>query len=1146
LNSQSPDLLQYLMRRPIKVLDMACGDGRLGQILKLQWPDATVFGMDTQSPALELARNGLDQVWARPSVLDDAFFQAAGIQPGAFDTLLLVDVLPRLQNPWGFLKWITRFLAPEAQVLVRTANVRNLALLQELERGQWSYADSGLLAAEHLRFYTPQSVERLLTETGYQVLQCVPVRDRRLAQVPISPGAMQVQVGNISIGGLLPETLSQWAASEVVLTALRHGAACVDSGLGVPVVQADTQQVAVSVLSTPRVEDVWRIQQSLRPMERQWMEECPLAVRFHVILRLTIRNVLLAQKSMDSLLRQIHPATRVTVLREYADYSVLWPKMPDYWTVIEDKAWAALRNAVITQDEWVVFVDAGDRLTEDALYRLAVSIEAHPQWRMAYSDEETMSDGDWPATPHCKPDLWVDTLRSIPYVGGCLTLRGDFWHALGGISEDHAGVEDYDLVLRAVERVIDAPQSTIGHVARVLYQRSPHSGDGDLDAGVIVENGRNALVAHLERCGEAAEVEHGPFPATYRCLYELSTEPLVSIFIPTRNQLPYLAACVESIIDKTEWPLYEIIIIDNDSDEVATVRYLEGVEQAQAQLEERIRVFRYPGEFNYSAMHNAAVLAEARGDVLLFLNNDTAVLQPQWLRNMLRHAVRPQVGAVGAKLLFPDGRVQHAGVVLGLGGRAADHVFMGEAKDARGYYGRLVTTQNYEAVTAACLMVRKNAFQSVGGFDENLPNQFNDVDFCLKLSALGLRQVWTPDVILLHHGSATQKALLAGQSAEVTQDAQLRMDKASARIYQHWPENMAHDRAYNANLSRAGRGFELENRISCLWQADWHPRKRAITHAVNREGTGEYRIIAPGRALAQGGRLQVDETMTLLRPPEMLEIAPDVVVFQLQLEHHQLQYLKEWETFSRDTLRVFEVDDLIVHVPMKNAHRQHLHKDLTGRLREAAKHFQRMTVTTEPLVAAYKGMCSDIRVVPNYVERARWGQHRTRPNREGRPRVGWAGGVSHQGDLEIIADVVKATYKEIEWVFMGMCPDAMRPYVTFVPPVPLDQYPQKLVSLGLELGVAPLEIHPFNEAKSHLRILEYGILAIPIVCTDIFPYQGFPVKRVKNRFMDWRNAIMEAVVDRDALQVAGEQLRAHVETHWMLEDHLDVWESAWT
>ncbi|MBU2766769.1 glycosyltransferase family 4 protein [Acidithiobacillus ferrivorans] len=184
-------------------------------------------------------------------------------------------------------------------------------------------------------------------------------------------------------------------------------------------------------------------------------------------------------------------------------------------------------------------------------------------------------------------------------------------------------------------------------------------------------------------------------------------------------------------------------------------------------------------------------------------------------------------------------------------------------------------------------------------------------------------------------------------------------------------------------------------------------------------------------------------------------------------------------------------------------------------------------------------MCPDIRVVPNYVERARWGQHRTRPNREGRPRVGWAGGVSHQGDLEIIADVVKATYKEIEWVFMGMCPDAMRPYVTFVPPVPLDQYPQKLVSLGLELGVAPLEIHPFNEAKSHLRILEYGILAIPIVCTDIFPYQGFPVKRVKNRFMDWRNAIMEAVADRDALQVAGEQLRA-------LEDHLDVWESAWT
>jgi glycosyltransferase involved in cell wall biosynthesis len=330
------------------------------------------------------------------------------------------------------------------------------------------------------------------------------------------------------------------------------------------------------------------------------------------------------------------------------------------------------------------------------------------------------------------------------------------------------------------------------------------------------------------------------------------------------------------------------------------------------------------------------------------------------------------------------------------------------------------------------------------------------------------------------------------------------------------------------------------------WQDEWRPRKRVFAHPINREGTGEYRIIAPARALSRDGRLHTMETMQLLTPPEMLQSAPDSVIFQLQMEDHQAAIIKQWMDYRPETLRVFEVDDLVIHLPMKNAHRPYIHKDIVKRLRNTARTMDRMLVTTEYLADRYKDWNPDVRVIPNFVERARWGGLSTQIVPGARPRVGWVGGVSHQGDLEIIQDVVKATYQDIDWVIMGMCPEAMRPYVTFVPPVPFDQYPAKVASLGLELAVAPLEVHPFNLGKSHLRILEMGILGIPVLATDILPYQGFPIWLVKNRYNDWLCALRDLMAERTALRTAGETLKAHIERLWILEDHLDVWESAWT
>ena len=210
-------------------------------------------------------------------------------------------------------------------------------------------------------------------------------------------------------------------------------------------------------------------------------------------------------------------------------------------------------------------------------------------------------------------------------------------------------------------------------------------------------------------------------------------------------------------------------------------------------------------------------------------------------------------------------------------------------------------------------------------------------------------------------------------------------------------------------------------------------------------------------------------------------------------------------------------------------------------------HDVRFVVSTEYLAEQYRGYLDDIVVVKNYVERARWGELTPKRRRGARARVGWAGSVTHDGDLAVIFDVVKATAKEVDWVFFGMCPDAIRPYVAeYYAGVTLDAYPKGLASLDLDLAVAPLEDVPFNHGKSHLRLLEYGVLGYPVVCTDITPYRGdYPVTRVANRFKDWVEAIRGHVADRDELARRGDVLRAYIQANWMLEDHLDAWQKAW-
>ena len=814
------------------------------------------------------------------------------------------------------------------------------------------------------------------------------------------------------------------------------------------------------------------------------------------------------------------------------------------WHLAPERPVEELSHQLAASDaHWVALIDAGDQLAPRALVVVADAFIRHSEWQALYTDEARIDPQGVLSGPHFKPDCNVEMMRALPYVGGLMAVRREVFAAMGGFDARWDGTEEFDLALRLVEHV---GADGFGHVADIIYHRLTISGRTNRPTEAICADMPKIVQAHLDRLGIAGSVEQGVPAHTCRVRYRHDgPDPLVSIIVPTKNQAAMVKRCVESVLRLTEYGNYEIILVDNGSDEADACAYLQAVEDKFAELGSRLRVLRHPGPFNFSAINNRAVREAAQGSYLCLLNNDTAPLDGAWLGEMMALARRPDVGAVGAKLTYPDGRIQHAGVILGVGwGSPADHPYIGDPGDSIGYWGRLLVAQEFSAVTAACLVTRRAVWDAIGGFDESdFAVAYNDVDYCLRVREAGYRTVWTPYARLLHEASVSQRANV---EAKTVGERNARFARERMAMYRKWLPRLAFDPAYNRNLSSHGFGFAIETEGAPTWDPEFRPRRRVLVYPADREGCGEYRIIAPSRALAKSGTVHTYETMRLFTPPELERISPDSIVFQRQLELAQIDVIE----LVKDTckaFRVFELDDLITNLPPKSAHRPQIAPDIAQRIKRALRACNRLVVSTEVMARQYRRLCDETLVVPNRLEKARWLGFEPKRRLDGKPRVGWAGAIGHAGDLDIIAPAVQATAKEVDWVFLGMCPDALKPFVAeFHPWVQLFDYGAKLASLDLDLAVAPLEHHPFNEAKSNLRLLEYGILGYPVLCTDIVPYQGdLPVRRIGNRHRDWVRAIREMAADRDACRRAGRALRQMVLRDWMLEDHLDEWKRAW-
>lgn len=436
--------------------------------------------------------------------------------------------------------------------------------------------------------------------------------------------------------------------------------------------------------------------------------------------------------------------------------------------------------------DFIALLDHDDVLTPDALLSAAVVIDRVPDADLIYSDEDKLTENGRIAHPFYKPDFSPELLDSFNYITHFTVIRRSLFEDVGRFRLGFDGSQDYDLILRASERA-----RRVEHIPRVLYHWRMVPGSTAAHIAAKGDPWREASFRALrnavQRRGEDAVVEPGRAPDTYRIKYAVDPEARVTIIIPTKDNVELLRQCVGSIQERTAHRAFEILVISNNTERPEALSYLEqGAERGD------FRYVRKDGPFNYSALNNLAV-RHAESPYVLFLNDDTEVIEPDWLTAMLEHAQRPPIGVVGARLLFEDRTVQHAGLIVGCGG-VADHAFRGAPEHSPGYFNNLRTVRNCSAVTGACMLVRKDVYEEVGGMDEALACAFNDVDFCLRVRRAGYRNVFTPYAELFHFESKSR--------GYIDSDEKMRQHNEEADyIRRVWGESIFHDPCYNPNLS---------------------------------------------------------------------------------------------------------------------------------------------------------------------------------------------------------------------------------------------------------------------------------------------------------------------------------------------------------
>jgi GT2 family glycosyltransferase len=445
--------------------------------------------------------------------------------------------------------------------------------------------------------------------------------------------------------------------------------------------------------------------------------------------------------------------------------------------------------------DFTLLVKDGDELTKDALFQFAKSINLKENTDLIYSDEDTIDENNHLSLPIFKPDWCPDNLLSRFYLGNVICYKTSLLKSIDGWKEGYDDNEEFDLALRFTEQT-----DSIIHVPTVTYHNriSATNNVSNVNPSIFT-SGKKTINDAITRRGETGKVDVNQNFSGYTIRYDLvQKDALISIIIPTKDQTVLLKKCIESIFERSTYRNFEIILIDNNSEEK---EFFDFVKQCESKYNNQFNYVRAEIPFNFSKLMNIGA-ENANGSYLVLLNNDTEVITPDWLEGMLEQAQRKSIGVVGVKLLYPNNTIQHAGVIMGIGG-VVDHVFVGDDRFGPGYLNYINNTTNYSALTAACVMVKTSVFNEVNGFEELFTIEYNDVDFCLKVKEKGYNNIYVPHVELFHYESISRG------HPYMTKESYNRHVKEMDLIKSKWMKYIKHDPCYNPNLSINDKDFGI-------------------------------------------------------------------------------------------------------------------------------------------------------------------------------------------------------------------------------------------------------------------------------------------------------------------------------------------------
>ena len=809
---------------------------------------------------------------------------------------------------------------------------------------------------------------------------------------------------------------------------------------------------------------------------------------------------------------------------------------------------------VSDQSGWVISIHAIFSIATQAIIITAIAINKLENSQIIYTDEDVQDALGQRMQPNFKPDWNLELHLSRNLIGRTGMYRTALVQKVGGYQTGMAEAMDFDLSLRCLEHV--APEQIV-HLPYVLFHGVPSSQRAS-------DNGVQALNAHFARqhiVATAENIVHG-----YRIHYALpKVMPLVSLIIPTRNGLELLRRCIDSIQEKTTYRHYEIVIMDNGSDDPETLDYFTNLAKTP-----NIRILRIDAPFNYSALNNAAVKV-AHGELIALVNNDIEVISTHWLDEMVSHALRPGVGAVGARLWFPDDTLQHGGVVIGLGG-VAGHAHMGIGREQLGYQDRAGLVQNLSAVTAACLLVKKSIFEAVGGLNaQDLAVAFNDVDFCLRVTEAGYRNVWTPFAELYHHESASR-------GYEDTPEKQQRFSKEVAYMHQRWGKLLLTDPAYSPNLTLSGDNFSYA----------WPPRVPTLVKAVTPQpgqpplydrlaslalgkvriayfaenvhsSTFRYRAANMAEVLNDGTvaeDIQVSAacffTNDLQHAARIVKSADILVISRARydaglaalVQKFQVQGKRVW--FDIDDL-VFDTQkiDLIISTSGQEPTDDVLHYwyGVVGRMAQALRLCDGVITTHAYLAHKIKNFSNlPVKIIPNFVNAAQLAvsaplyQRKLTTDSIPRERIKlgyFSGSASHNGDVSLIShalervmaadariDLVLVGHVDVEQAFGarfgGYLKGHLADRVTLHPFVDVVAL-QELIA-EVDFNLVPLQVNEFTHCKSELKFVDAAIVGSLTVASPAFAYAE-AIRHGENGYLaeddQWEAVLLQAIAVRD-------------------------------